>query len=75
MARQRESAEILPEDTQSRFRLIVEQSAPDLERPLLSPEIENALNETERKSAACYAGIEEATFRFHQIARKLREKP
>lgn len=74
MARRRDDAEILPEDTQPRFRRIVELSAPDLDRPLMPPDIEQALNETERKSAACYAAIEETTFRFHQIARKLREK-
>ena len=64
----------LPEDTQTRFRVLVTRSAADPDRPKLPADDEKRLHDVERRSAACYAEIEETTYRYRQIAKRLNAK-
>jgi hypothetical protein len=63
---------VLPDDTSPRLRILVEHSAPDLERPMLSEESEKRLDRIERETAACYADMENDTFILHREAKRLR---
>lgn len=65
------SAAALPEDTLPRIRAIVEKSAPDPERPQLAPDREASLTEIERKSAGCYASMEDASAQLRKIAKEI----
>lgn len=58
----------LPDDTQPRIRLLVEQSQPDPNRPRLDPEIERRFARVDAEAAACYASMEETTFRLGRLA-------
>ena len=49
-------------------------SAPSQTRPRLSADIEEALEPTERRSAACYEHIENSASRFMRIAQRMREE-
>lgn len=64
----RPNADTLPDDTQSRIPLLIERSASDLDRPMLSVEVEKRLADVERRSAACYASLEDASARLHLLA-------
>lgn len=61
----------LPDRTQPRILALVERSAPNINRPTLPPDTEHRLDPVERKTAACYAAAEEATFRMNRLARRL----
>jgi len=74
MARPRLRAADLPRITQMRIPVLIEQSAPDLERPRGSEAMEKRLSEIERKSAACYAALEDSTVRLSELAEQLTEK-
>lgn len=64
--------EDMPDKTQPRLRVLVEKSSPDPDRPKINEEAERRLNEVERKTAACYASIEETTFQLHKLGKKLK---
>lgn len=59
----------LPDQTIPRIRALVENSAPNLNNPTRLPEEdERKLSEVEQRSAACYADIEERTYRMRRFA-------
>lgn len=58
----------LPDDTQPRIRILVEQSQPDPDRPRLDPELERRFARVDAEAAACYASMEETTFRLGRLA-------
>jgi hypothetical protein len=74
MARSRPAIDTLPEDTQSRIPLLVERSAPDHDRPHLSIAAEARLADVERRTAACYAALEDASARLRSMAHEIVEK-
>jgi hypothetical protein len=53
----------------------VYKSSPNLKRPRLSTDSENRLAEVERKSAACYAGMETMTAQLNQLAADIDSEP
>jgi hypothetical protein len=56
------------EDTDKLGALLIERSAPDPTRPLLSAEREKRLAAVEQKSAACYAQTELLTIKMQRLA-------
>jgi hypothetical protein len=74
MSRQRTSARNLPDETQPRIRILVEQSAPDPNKPKIPEEIESAFEPVERMSAACYASMEERTFQLQKLANEIERR-
>lgn len=62
------------DDTLPRLKAIVENSAPDPNKPMLPPHIEDSLAETDRAQASCYAGLEEVTYRTYKLAEKIAKK-
>lgn len=74
MSRTRTAAKDLPDQTQPRLRILVEQSAPDPHKPKIPEEIENAFEPVERQSAACYASMEDRTFQLQKIASELERR-
>lgn len=62
----------LSDQTQPRIRALVENSAPDPDRPRLSDEVERELEPTERQSAVCYADAENRTAKMRRLARDIR---
>lgn len=62
----------LPDDTLPRLKILVENSGPDPDKPPLRPEVENALQESDRVAAGCYAEMEELSYRTHRLAEKIR---
>lgn len=71
MSRDSGSAKDLPDQTQPRILALVERSAPNEDRPHLSPDMEHRVAPVERKTAVCYAQTEEATFRLNRLAKRL----
>ncbi len=65
----------LPDDTQTRIRLHVENSAPSTSRPRLPWQVENMLAEVERRTAACYASMEELTFQVGKLVAEFQKGP
>ena len=65
---------VLPDNTQSRIALIVTNSMPNPYRPRLSEESEYRLNDIERRTAACYAEVEETVFKLRKMAKILNEE-
>lgn len=74
MARSRPAIDTLPGDTQSRIPLLVERSAPDHDRPHLRAEVEARMDDVERRTAACYAALENASASYNDITHKILEK-
>lgn len=60
----------LPQGPQ-RIVALVERSTPNPDRPRLSAELEAQLAELDRKSAACYALMEDISDRIAQLADKI----
>lgn len=75
MARDGSDLKDLPDSTQPRILALVERSSPNIDKPKLPPDVEYRLDPIERKTAACYAEAEEATFRLNKLARKLAARP
>jgi hypothetical protein len=71
MARNRD----LADDTVTRIRTHVENSAPNTERPRLSEKKEKLLADLDQRSAACYAGMEELTYRVGKLAEDIEKGP
>lgn len=71
MARNNGKVTDLPDQTQPRILALVERSSPNIDKPPLPPGVERNFDATERKTAACYADIEETTFRLRRIAKRL----
>lgn len=65
----------LPEDTQGRLRLHVEHSSPNPDRPRLPDQVERLLAEVERRTAACYASMEELTFQVGKLVAEFQKGP
>ncbi len=65
----------LPDDMQGRIRTHVENSSPNPDRPRLPEDIERQLDEVERRTAACYAGMEELSFQVEQLVREIKNGP
>lgn len=59
----------------SRIRAMAERSAPDLSRPRLSEEHERALADVERRTAACYASMEELSYQIGNLTEELKRGP
>lgn len=51
----------------------VEKARPKLDRPRLSEELERSLDGSERKSAACYAGLEMLSHKARKLAKQIDE--
>ena len=61
----------LPDQTQPRLRVLVENSAPNPNRPRLDEDTEKHLDPVERRSASCYADMENRTARLRKLARDI----
>lgn len=68
-----QSVKKMPDNTEPRIRFLVEKSAPSTSRPRLSEEREKRLNATERKSAACYASMENSSAELSKLAEALEQ--
>ena len=64
----RRSISELPISISARVAALVEQSSPSLDRPRVNPKVDHDLECTERKNAACYASMEDASVRLRQLA-------
>jgi hypothetical protein len=67
-------AENLPDATQPRLKVLVEQSSPDLDRPQLPLENERRLAHIERQSAVCYADAEDLAKRHFKLAKAIKNR-
>jgi len=65
----------LADDTNARIVALVENSAPDLNRPRLTPARELRLADVERRTAACYAGMEDLTYKVEKLTRDIEKGP
>lgn len=74
MSRTRTPARNLPDETQPRLRILVEQSAPDPDKPRIPEDLEHAFEPLERQSAACYASMEDRTFQLQKLADALEKR-
>lgn len=61
----------LPTSEPERIAVLVERSSPSPDRPRLSIDAESRLEEIERRSAQCYAVIENITDRFGRLAEQI----
>ncbi len=69
--RRKTPVRLMPDETLSRIKLLVENSAPNPARPRLSDESEAALAAVEEKSAKTYAEVEETTHQLFKLAEKI----
>jgi hypothetical protein len=65
----------LSDDTNVRIRMLVENSAPNPDRPRLDEEREKKLAEIESRSAACYASMEDLRFKIARLVRDIDKGP
>lgn len=70
--RRRKTPVNLPDETIPRMRMLIENSAPDPERPRLPEEAEQRLANTEVRNAQAYAEIEETNYRLNKLAESIR---
>lgn len=70
--RRKTPVHLLPDETLPRIKLLLENSAPNPDRPRLSAESEAALAAVEGKSAETYAEAEETTHRILKLAQQIR---
>lgn len=61
----------LPKKTIERFEALVERSSPNPVKPPLPEGMETRLALVEKRTAACYAGMEEMTYRIQQAAKRI----
>ena len=66
--RRKTPVRLLPDETLPRIKMLVENSAPNPNRPRLPEEAEQRLAEVERKTAKTYAEAEETTHRIFRLA-------
>ena len=66
--------ESLPDQTQPRIQALVERSAPNPDRPRLSETTEKKFEPVDRKTAACYASMEDMTDQLRRLAKQLEDK-
>ena len=62
----------LPDDDGERIQELRKRATSDRLRPRASTEVECVLEPLEEQSARCYVEIEDATFRLHRIAARIR---
>jgi hypothetical protein len=63
------------DNTNTRLLALVENSRPNPTRPRLSEERELRLADVEARSAACYASIEELTYKIHRLVKDIEKGP
>lgn len=64
---------LFPDETLTRIKLLVENSAPNPDRPRLSDEVEHRLAKVEADTAKTYAEAEEQTHRVFKLAEQISE--
>lgn len=61
----------LSESDVDRLRELTERAAPSRQRPRLSTQVEDALNGIERRTAGYYTAMEDISYRFRRLARRI----